>query len=135
VRAEWRKVAEIAERFTALNPYDPQIITGSILELEDENYDPDTGQQREIHCFGVASKRYALFVPGRLGRPEIIGGSDKRKRSQHGLGHLLPPNAKHPEISDDAWKERWWEHLLCRELGIADPEPDFFASRPLAESL
>jgi hypothetical protein len=30
------------------------------LELEPENRDPDTGELREVRCFSLAAKRYAL---------------------------------------------------------------------------
>ncbi len=124
----WQQVREIADRFEPLNPYDPRLVPGSILEMEDENFDPETGEQWELKCFAIASKRYTLFVRDCDGRPQIVGGSEKRKRSEHGLGHLLPPNAQSPEVDDQAWKDRWWEHLLCRELGLDDPKPDFFSA-------
>lgn len=123
----WAEVDDIASRFEPLNLFDQKLVSGSILELEDENLDPDSGDQREIECFAIASKRYTLFTRDEDHRPQIIGSSDKRKRSEHGLGHLLPPNALGPEVDDSAWKDRWWEHLLCLELGVPDPEPDFFS--------
>ena len=99
----------------------------SILKIERENYDPDTGRQREIECCSIAAKRYGLFIRRPDGTPEIVGSGDKRKRSEHALGHLLPPNASSPEISDRAWVDDWWEHLLHLELGFTDhPEPAWF---------
>lgn len=77
--------------------------------------------------FAIASKRYTLFVRDCDGRPQIAGGSEKRKRSEHGLGHLLPPNAQSPEVDDQERKDRW-EHLLCRELGLGDRRPEFFSA-------
>src|SRR5262249_32821277 len=98
-----------------------------LLELEDENFDPKTGEQRELYCFSIAAKRQARFVYGSDGRPEIVGRSEKRSRSKHGLGHLLQPEARDPARDDRRWMDRWWEHLLCRELGIPDPEPAWFS--------
>jgi hypothetical protein len=34
----WVEVDEIIERFSSLNPYDPEIVKGSILNLVDSNY-------------------------------------------------------------------------------------------------
>lgn len=121
------EVDAIVECFQALNPYERTAIAGSILEVERENFDPDSGIQREIECFAIAAKRYALFVRDGDGRPRIVGEKSKRKRSEHGLGHLLPPFGDEPETDDRDWLEPWWEHLLCRELGLDDPEPAWFS--------
>jgi hypothetical protein len=117
----WKQAISIAERFESLNPYHPAGIPESILELEPENRDPDASELREVHCFSLAAKRYVLYTPGSDGRPQIIGHSGKRKRSEHGLGHLVAPRDMKPETFYD----RWWEHILCAELGVNDPEPDW----------
>ena len=39
----WPQVAAIARRFEALNPYDRTAIPGSVLKIEDDNFDPKTG--------------------------------------------------------------------------------------------
>jgi hypothetical protein len=123
----WEQANELVERFTPLDPYTGQGHPKSILKIEAENYDPNTGRQREIECYAIASKRYGLFIRRPDGTPEIVSSGDKRKRSEHGLGHLLPPNAPDPEISDRAWLDEWWEHLLHLELGFPDhPEPVWF---------
>ena len=120
----WMQVDEIVGRFCTLNPYNT--IRGSILEIERENYDPDTGDQREIECLAIASKRYALFNRKSDGRPRLIASGDKLKRSEHGLGHLLPPLAPDPDTSNRAWMDDWWEHLIHLELGFQHPEPEWF---------
>ncbi len=56
----WHQVDRIITRFSRLNPYDIGDRHRSILELEKENF--HQGTQREILCFSIASKRYALFV-------------------------------------------------------------------------
>jgi hypothetical protein len=118
----WDEAIRIAQRFESLNPYDPDVIPGSILELEPENRDPDSGELREVRCVSLAAKRYALYTPSPDGRPQIIGHSGKRKRSEHGLGHLVAPR----DMKAEAFHDRWWEHLLCVELGVDDAEPDWF---------
>ena len=47
-------------------------------------------------------------------RPIIVGDDRKRKRSKHGVGHLLPPlPGSHDYITE------WWTHLLRVELDYA----------------
>ena len=49
-------------RFAALNPYDRSAIPGSVLKIEDDNFDPKTGLQRQLWCLAISAKRYTLFV-------------------------------------------------------------------------
>ena len=59
----WNQVAEIAHRFAALNPYDRDAVPGSILKIEDDNFDPkNRGQISALHCLAISAKRYALFL-------------------------------------------------------------------------
>jgi hypothetical protein len=125
----WETVKEISERFRSLNPYDTAIIDQSILELEPENLHPKTGKQREILAYSLAAKRYSLFVYDESGRPKIIGKPGKRRRSEHGLGHLQLPRDENG--STEAALDQWWEHTLCLELGIPNPEPDWFGSEAI----
>ena len=123
----WKHVTAIVDQFTALDPYDGPGHPKSILKIEDENYDPTTGRQREIKCLAIAAKRYGLFTRRPDGTPAIVSSGDKKKRSEHGLGHLLPPKAPTPDVSDRTWLDEWWEHLLHLELGFEDhPEPSWF---------
>src|SRR5262249_43909463 len=109
------QLSKILARFESLNPFDRELVPGSILEIEKENFDPDTGKPWQLQCFSIAAKRYVLFVQGPDGRPRIV------KSLEHGLGHLLSPDG------EDDFYGRWWEHLLCLELGIIDPEPAWFS--------
>jgi len=43
------------------------------------------------------------------------------KRSEHGLGHLLPPIDDHTD-----WITTWWEHALRLDLGVTSEEPEWF---------
>lgn len=58
----WKQVDGIAKRFAALNPYEKDAVPGSILKIEDDNFDPKTGKQRQLYCFAISAKRYALFL-------------------------------------------------------------------------
>ena len=103
VRAlSWKAVDEIAARFAKLNPYADK--SCSILKIERDNYDPETGKQRQVYCFSVGSKRYALFLRDEHGDPVLLqkGINNHEDRwSEHGLGHLRNPlNA---ESEDRDW--------------------------------
>jgi len=121
------EVDQIVERFIALDPYHRDGPPQPILELERENYDPDTGERREVECYAIAAKRYGLFTRLPDGSPKLVTSGDKLKRSEHGLGHLLPPNRPSLGASKQDWLDQWWEHLLHLELGVEDhPEPVWF---------
>lgn len=90
----WRQVTQIVRRFEALNPYDRDAVPGSILKIEDENFD-QRRRQRQLWCYAISSKRYQLTDQ----RGEII------KRSEHGLGHLLNPTRDGSDWITAAW--RW----------------------------
>jgi hypothetical protein len=70
VRAlSWKEVDEIATRFAKLSPYADK--SRSILKIEGDNYDPETGKQRQVYCLAIASKRYALFLRDENGNPVL----------------------------------------------------------------
>ncbi len=91
----WGAVEAIVTRFDNLKPYDPQAVPGHVLEVEKENMDKETGEQRQLWCYGISAKRYALYNLKDDGAPHL------RKYSEHGLGHLLDP-AREPGYRDAA---------------------------------
>ena len=109
----WQQVDEIVKKFEALNPYDHDVIPGSVLKIEDDNYDPKTGKQRQLHCLAISAKRYTLFVWPKNREPVLLreGRNNKKDRwSRHGLGHLLNPTD--PEASDRNWTAAVWEMIV-----------------------
>jgi hypothetical protein len=68
----WAEVREIAKRFESLNPYDQDAVPGSILKIEDCNFDPVTEEQREIWCLAISAKRYALFLKDSNNNPYLL---------------------------------------------------------------
>jgi hypothetical protein len=52
----WKEADEISKRFAKLRPYDSRAISGSILKLEADNFDPVTKEQRQIYCFAISAK-------------------------------------------------------------------------------
>ncbi len=68
----WEQVREISGRFLALNPYDPEAVSESILKIEGDNRDPKTGNQRQIYCLAISAKRYTLFLLDEKGEPVLL---------------------------------------------------------------
>ncbi len=118
VRAlSWREVAEIVARFVKLNPYTDK--SRSILKIERDNYDPETGKQRQVFCLAISSKRYALFLRDDDGNPVLLqkGINNHEDRwSEHGLGHLRNP--LDPESEDRDWIRQAWISVVRRTLSL-----------------
>ncbi len=106
----WDQVDAISDRFASLNPYDPTVIPGSILKVETDNFDPNTGKQRQLYCLAISAKRYALFTLDRKGVPTLV------RHSQHGLGHLLNPTD--PDSDDRNWIAQAWLNMVRRALDL-----------------
>jgi hypothetical protein len=96
--------------FVGLNPYS---FPGSILKVEDVNFDAKDGRTRvPLYCWAVSAKRYLLFNIGEAQRPVL------RKASAHGLGHLRAPydatnpakDIPEPAISLDKLGVERWQH-------------------------
>ena len=128
----WEQVAEIVACFERLNPYDRAVGPGSILKIEDDNFDPVTEKQRQLWCLAISAKRYALFLRDRNGEPELLRKGVNLPEdnadgwSEHGLGHLLNPTD--PTSEDRGWIAQAWLGIVRRSLGLAT-EPLPFADR------
>jgi hypothetical protein len=112
----WEQVRDISKRFAALNPYDRDAIPGSVLKIEDDNFDPQTKKQGQIYCLTISAKRYCLFTL-QSGGPVII------KNSEHGLGHLLNPSD--PESSNRDWIAQTWLNIVRKSLGLPAQSLEF----------
>ncbi len=126
----WEQVREIAKRFEVLNPYDKRIVPGSILKIEDDNFEPYSDKQRQLWCYAIAAKRYALFLINSAGEPVLLRREVNNKEdrwSEHGLGHLLNPTD--PQSEDREWIAQTWLRMIRRAMGL--PTPRFaFENRP-----
>ena len=136
----WKQVREISDRFAAINPYDRDAIPGSILKIENDNFDPITRKQRQLYCLAISAKRYALFLLengklallrascsfcGRKNKPgvrecvncqkPIHVNNEEDRWSEHGLGHLMNPTD--PESEDREWIARVWQRIISTALG------------------
>ncbi len=110
----WDQVEVIRQRFAALSPYDPDKIPGSILKLEDVNLG-ERGQPRQLWCYAISAKRYALYSLDGRGEPVLV------KWSEHGLGHLLNPTD--PDSEDRDWIRQAWQGIVREALGLPVVEP------------
>lgn len=121
VRAlSWAQVKVISERFAVLSPYDRTIVPESVLKLESDNYNAKTGKQRQLWCYAIAAKRYALFMFNKAGEPELLrkgANAEVDRWSEHGLGHLLNPTD--PQSDDRAWIAQAWLRMIRRTLGLS----------------
>ena len=127
VRAlSWAQVREIVALFAKLNPYDREAVPDSILKIEDDNFDAATGKQRQVWCYAISAKRYALFLRDEDGRPTLLrrdvnNGEDRW--SEHGLGHLLNPTD--PNSDDRDWIAQAWLRIIRKALGRRSAAPAF----------
>jgi hypothetical protein len=126
----WKQVDQIANRFSALNPYARKAVPGSVLKIEDDNFEPNTRNRRQLYCMAISAKRYALFMKDKTGAPILLreGVNNVEDRwSEHGLGHLLNPSD--PEDEDREWIARVWLNMVRRALGLRTRNTRF-ESRP-----
>ena len=115
----WAEVDAISRHFEQLNPYDRAAIPGSILKIEDDNFEPKTGQQRQLWCVAISAKRYTLFVRDQAEEPTLLRWSINNKEdrySEHGLGHLMNPTD--PDSDDRSWIAQAWLNIVRRSLGL-----------------
>ena len=77
------EVQRIVDRFESLNPYDRELVPGSILKIHKLNWN-HTKQPRQLFGYSIAAKRYGLYTktPGDI---QIV------KPKAHGLGYFHPP--------------------------------------------
>ena len=118
VRARsWKEVDEIAVRFAKLSPYADK--SRSLLKIERDNYDPETGKQRQLFCLAISTKRYVLFLLDENGNPVLLqkGINNHEDRwSELGLGHLRNP--MNPDSEDRDWIPQSWISIVRRTLGL-----------------
>ncbi len=117
----WADVDAMVARFDALKPYDADAVPGPVLEVEKENFDPASGERRQLWCYGISAKRYALY--NRDSERQLV----LRKWSEHGLGHLLNPT--NPDSDDRNWMRAMWEGIVREAHGLAYQWPEWL-SRP-----
>lgn len=122
----WAEVQMIVARFDLLNPYDRAIVSDSVLKIETVNSDLHSGKQRQVYCFAISAKRYALFLLDKFGTPHLMRKGRNSKDDgwkEHGLGHLLNPTD--PGSDDREWTAEVWLEMIKRGLGLPTSELSF----------
>ena len=116
----WKQTREIVDKFGTLNPYDPKIVPGSILNIvEDINLDSG-GNQRQVYGYGISAKRLALYTLD-SSKVQLI------KASEHGLGlYYRPKEGRDSDCEVALWIKEGWQWILDRALRFACQEPDWF---------
>jgi hypothetical protein len=105
-----KEVQGIANRFRALNPYDPAIVP-DLLKIEKINFD-SAGHQRQLTGYSISAKRYVLYQQT---DKDLVIVDPKA----HGLGYLYPPIEK----NGLEWTFEAWDWLLRQELGLRRRPP------------
>jgi hypothetical protein len=123
-------VDEIAGRFESLNPYAREAVEGSILKTEGINF--DDGSARQLYCYAISSKRYALYTCDEHGEPRVArNGKGEAHCSEHGLGHLLNPT--NIDSDDRQWIVQSWETIAREHLGLPTEKPSWLVRPALTQ--
>jgi hypothetical protein len=123
-------VDEIAGRFESLNPYARAAVEGSILKTEGINF--ADGNSRQLWCYAISSKRYALYTLDEHGDPHVARNSKGEAHcSEHGLGHLLNPT--NIDNDDREWIVQSWETIAREHLGLPTEKPAWLARAALTQ--
>ena len=121
-----KQVEGLAGRFSSLKPYDPALVAGSILKIEDVNFDPETKEPVQVWCHAISAKRYSLFLKDENGEPVPLregSNSSSNGWKEHGFGHLLNPSD--PESENRDWIAQIWLNIIRRSLGLPTSELAF----------
>jgi hypothetical protein len=118
----WKQTWEIVDKFKTLNPYDPAIVPGSILNIVDDINRDSAGNQRQVYAYGISAKRYALYTRD-SSKVKLI------KASEHGLGlYYRPKEGRDSDCEVALWIKEGWQWIVNRALGVPCREPDWFRS-------
>jgi hypothetical protein len=118
----WPDVQNIVDRFKSLNPYDPEAVRGSILNLVDANYvDSDPKKDlRQLYGYSIAAKRYALY--------EKVGDDIKIiDPKAHGIGFLYPPKDSPKNWKEEVpqWIYEMWDYIVRGVLKLKQEPPSW----------
>ena len=116
----WSEVQSIVDRFGSLNPYNPQLIPGSILKVHKLNWDHNK-QRRQLFGYSIAAKRYALYAKT-ANDIEIV------EPKAHGLGYFYPPKDSRKGWDRDVpqWIFEAWDWIMRGVLGLRRTRPAWF---------
>ncbi len=116
----WAEVQKIVDRFETLNPYDRNLVPGSILKVHKLNWDHDK-KRRHLFGYSIAAKRYALYT-------KAENDIDIVEPKAHGLGYFYPPadspGGWHHETPQ--WIFEAWDWIMRGILGLERNKPAWF---------
>jgi hypothetical protein len=114
------EVNHIVERFQSLNPYNPALISGSILKIDPVNFDNDN-VPRQLFGISIAAKRYALYTKTR-DDIEIV------EPKAHALGFFYRPKDSPEDWEHDVplWIFEAWDWLIRGFLRLERRKPTWF---------
>jgi hypothetical protein len=114
------EVQNIVNRFEPLNPYDRNLVPGSILKVHKLNWDSNK-RRRQLYGYGIAAKRYALYTKTR-DDIEIV------EPKAHGLGYFYPPKDSPKEWKHETpqWIFEAWDGIIRGVLGLKRNKPAWF---------
>jgi hypothetical protein len=119
----WTEVQRIVDRFASLNPYNPEAVKGSILNLVNANYiDSDPNKpQRQLYGFSIAAKRYALYEKSRGTALKIVDPK------AHGIGFLYPPKDSPKNWDEEVpqWIYEMWDYIVRGALKLKCKRPSW----------
>jgi hypothetical protein len=116
----WAEVQSIVSRFETLNPYDRELVPGSILKIHKLNWDRDK-QRRQLFGYSIAAKRYALYTKTE-NDIQIV------EPKAHGLGYFYPPKDSPKEWKHETpkWIFEAWDWIMRGVLGLERKKPAWF---------
>jgi hypothetical protein len=110
----------VVDRFELLNPYNPDLVSGSILKIHKLNRDHNK-ERRQLFGYCIAAKRYALYT-------KTDSDIEIVEPKAHGLGYFYPP-----KDSPENWKPetpQWifeaWDWIMRGVLGPPRTKPAWF---------
>ena len=116
----WAEVQHIVDRFEPLNPYNRQLVPGSILKIHKLNWDRNK-HHRQLFGYSIAAKRYGLYTktPNDI---EIV------EPKAHGLGYFHPPKDSREGWDHEIpqWTFEAWDWIMHGVLGLKREKPSWF---------
>jgi hypothetical protein len=124
----YEEVDRIRRQMERISPYPAAVSPGepTLLGLESENYDA-AGERQPLYLWSTATKNYDLYSG------TADGGITLEKASEHGLGHMEPPEGApdfiaigkahtlRQHLALDTEPPEWWDICALSIITLATP--------------
>ena len=116
----WAEVQRIVDRFESLNPYNRELVPGSVLKVHKLNWD-ENKQRRQLFGYSIAAKRYALYTKTESDIKIV-------EPKAHGLGYFYPPKDSPEGWNNETpqWIFEAWDWIMRGILGLERTQPPWF---------